>query len=612
MKQLFFVLFSISLLFVSCENEWLPTSETIPETTLNVIRIAEPTGIRNCGSEALMDRLMQDPDYANAFRAKLQQLEHASESRVDCATPVLIPVAIHFQGLSNPDRPCLETMAQEQIAALNADYTASNGEIDNWSANVSDWFPGINIRSACMEFVIASQNHPAGSGLTDGQLAVTINQVDGDFDSDWSGYLNIFVIKNTGYLGYAPLGGDGNGDGVVIDAEAFGTGRQCSGIGASAPFDKGRTLTHELGHYLFLDHIWGNGCNVDDGVSDTPDQANENYGCPDLGISSCGSPDLHMNYMDYTDDACMYMFTLGQVNRMENYLNTSLEGILSNAASVLGEGNNGGGGGTTPDPSCTDGIQNGDETGVDCGGSCTPCEVPQVCSSPEAFVVTNIDATSYHISWLAPAEAQRFRFRYRKTGDSWTGVTILENAYTLEDLIPGQTYQFQVRTYCTSGGWQTWSQIGTIEVANTPTPPGGGGDCADYKVTMKLVLDDFGSETSWVLKNAANQRIASGGTYGDFQSGKMISEDFCLPDGCYKFVLRDSYGDGICCYYGNGSLSLEDGNGVLIAASDGRFGRAERINFCVGNAGRMQETQIEKDAQAPVNPAKLERLQAKP
>ena len=99
--------------------------------------------------------------------------------------------------------------------------------------------------------------------MNDGDAAVTINQTNGDRANSWSGYINIFVNDADGNLGYSPLGGSGNGDGVVINRDAFGAGNGCTGVSPQSPYDLGRTLTHELGHYLNLDHIWGGGCNQD-------------------------------------------------------------------------------------------------------------------------------------------------------------------------------------------------------------------------------------------------------------------------------------------------------------------------------------------------------------
>ena len=89
----------------------------------------------------------------------------------------------------------------------------------------------------------------------------------------------------------------------------------------ASPFDKGRTTTHEVGHYLNLRHIWGDGrCNRDDFVSDTPTSDAPNYGCPSFPTTNCRSTDMTMNYMDYTNDACMNMFSVGQKTRMRGVL----------------------------------------------------------------------------------------------------------------------------------------------------------------------------------------------------------------------------------------------------------------------------------------------------
>jgi hypothetical protein len=116
-------------------------------------------------------------------------------------------------------------------------------------------------------------------------------------------------------LGYAQFpGGKPATDGVVIDDNAFGrTGT------ATAPFNKGRTATHEVGHWMNLIHIWGDEECGTDRVADTPRANDANYGCPAFPLrSTCaGKPiEMTMNYMDYTDDACMYMFTAGQKKRM--------------------------------------------------------------------------------------------------------------------------------------------------------------------------------------------------------------------------------------------------------------------------------------------------------
>lgn len=144
---------------------------------------------------------------------------------------------------------------------------------------------------------------------------------------DTKRYLNIWVCTlGNSLLGYAQFpGGPPSTDGVVILNTAFGTTGS-----AAAPFNKGRTTTHEIGHYLNLSHIWGEGriptCTDSDFVSDTPNQFQPNTGKPAFPHISCNNVphgDMFMNYMDYVDDAAMFLFSTGQVTRMHAYLDNA-------------------------------------------------------------------------------------------------------------------------------------------------------------------------------------------------------------------------------------------------------------------------------------------------
>ncbi|MFK8105272.1 MAG: M43 family zinc metalloprotease, partial [Saprospiraceae bacterium] len=326
MKKLNLLLMALAaclLTFVSCEKD----SELLVEKdAISTPQDLDSQG-RSCSMETHMEKLLADPEYRNAHQRKLKRMSEMTITRsANCTNITTLPVAVHFQGVNNPDMDCLRQLAEIQVQVLNEDYQGTNPDIGLWNSNASS-FPGVNNAEACLEFCIASQNHPAGFGLNDGDLAITFNSTSGDFVSQWSGYINIFVRANTGVLGYSPLGGSGNGDGVVVDASAFGKGLSCGGISPNAPYDLGRTLTHEMGHYLLLDHIWGGGCGSDDAVNDTPNSSSPYFGCPNVGASTCSSTDMHMNYMDYTNDACMYMFSDGQAGRMENYVLANLSNV---------------------------------------------------------------------------------------------------------------------------------------------------------------------------------------------------------------------------------------------------------------------------------------------
>ena len=106
----------------------------------------------------------------------------------------------------------------------------------------------------------------------------------------------------------------------------------------------------------------------------------------------------------------------------------------------------------------------------------------------------------------------------------------------------------------------------------------GSGSCAD--VTFTLTLDNFGSETSWEIRDDLGTVLYGGGTYDDKTAGQVISQTFCLDEGCYYLTMKDTYGDGICCAYGNGSYRLTDADNQLIA-SGAQFGGSETTSFCV-------------------------------
>lgn len=303
---------------------------------------------RTCGMEQKMQQIMNDPaqraayiDLQNRFETELERLTTTINRNPNVV--IRIPVAVHFPSVSGTSalRPCLRTLAQNQVNILNADYNGTNADIVNY-LNDAPFYPGTNTGSLQVEFVIATQNHPAGTGLVNGDLAVTFGTdflSGADSDTTWSGYMNL-VVRNEGtqILGYSPLGGSpGAGNTVVINRNCFGSGSGCSGYVPAAPYNLGRTLTHELGHFFNLRHTFdgcdGSNCATSgDRVCDTPDTETESYECPAAGeVYGCVDATLTMNYMDYVNDACMYMFTAGQATRMLAYYN-AIAGQFSTTA----------------------------------------------------------------------------------------------------------------------------------------------------------------------------------------------------------------------------------------------------------------------------------------
>jgi len=577
-------IFAVLVLLVGCKKDL----DLGPETTPAPLPTSQLKK-RSCTMQTHTNRLLQDPNYRQAHQLKFEKVRSMVAERNACTTPVVIPVAVHFQDITNPDAACLRQLAENQIRILNADFQATNDDLAKWTNEAASFFPGISNGETCIRFCLATQNHPSGYELSEGGPAVTINTTTGDFDTKWADYLNIFVQPNLGSLGYSPLGGEGKGDGVVIDANAFGSGNGCGTVNPESPFNLGRTLTHEVGHYLLLDHIWGDGCNVDDEVADTPEAETDYAGCPALGASSCGSADMHMNYMDYTDDACMYVFSAGQSARMENYLSSSLQHLIVKANSVCSADN---GGGNTP--SCTDGIQNGDESGVDCGGAnCPPCK-NSACELPN-----NINAiassSSAVITFNVVQGATSYQCRYKTQGaPSYQELNTQATFFTINDLQAGTEYEYQIRSICADGNSDYSS---TANFSTGSNGDHGSCDCSGLQLDIVLSLDAWGSEVTYELLDAEGAALKTGGPFEDEVEGQLIEDMACLEDGCYTLALYDSFGDGICCEYGEGKLELLDASGAILATSNGAYGFEDYIDFCVEN-GQFQLIEARRPARS--------------
>jgi hypothetical protein len=160
-----------------------------------------------------------------------------------------------------------------------------------------------------------------GSLKFDGRPRIYYDDLGGSSSWDPEDYINIRVGQLNGLIGIATFPGQviPAEDGIIVDPNAFGF--FCSTANGSF---HGRTLTHEMGHFFNLYHIWGqNGCDTGDLVDDTPMQDTDHRTeCPAHPQVSCGSADMFMNYMDYTNDNCMAIFTKGQKERMLAALNS--------------------------------------------------------------------------------------------------------------------------------------------------------------------------------------------------------------------------------------------------------------------------------------------------
>ena len=251
---------------------------------------------------------------------------------------ITIPVVVHVVYNTNAEN-ISDAQIFSQMDVLNADFRRTNSDASN---TPSVWQ---NIAADCeIDFCLATID-PNGNPTT-GITRTNTNQTSFSISSDnvkyssaggidpWpqDDYLNIWVCDlGGGLLGYAtpPSNWTNPEDGVVIGYRYFGT----TGV-VQAPYNKGRTATHEVGHWLNLDHVWGDNNCGNDQCGDTPVQQAPNYGCPSFpSTSNCTgngtSGDMYMNYMDYTNDACMNLFTNDQKSRMIAAINQYRSNLLN-------------------------------------------------------------------------------------------------------------------------------------------------------------------------------------------------------------------------------------------------------------------------------------------
>lgn len=287
---------------------------------------------RTCGTMPRYVRLLgSDPAFAQRRELIEQQIQAQAALRAQKANGkaglIRIPVVVHVVWNSPMDN-ISDAQIASQIVAANADFRALNVDLANVPGVWSDLVGNPNI-----EFALATvdpQGQPT-SGITRHNTSALSFTDNDDVKSSAKGgadpwpsdrYLNVWVCALGGaLLGYASFPGEpAELDGVVVRSTCFGT----TGT-AAAPFDLGRTFTHEVGHWLDLYHIWGddadspNVCGGSDQVDDTPNAAGPNLGTPAFPHISCNNGpngDMFMNYMDYVDDGAMVMFTRGQVNRI--------------------------------------------------------------------------------------------------------------------------------------------------------------------------------------------------------------------------------------------------------------------------------------------------------
>jgi len=307
MKKSLVLLAGVVMFGLSCNKSTSNEDESFQDEEITATK-------RSCSSDdVLQQQLIEDPTLGTRMNAieefTRRIIESPDQNRL---VNGIIEIPVVFNVLyKTTAQNVSQAQLQSQIDVLNEDFAATNADYNLTSTYNSVKSGNIAVRFV-LDAVVRKQTNTT-SWSTNNAMKKSAK---GIAPTSPTTKLNIWVCNmGGGILGYAQFpGGSSATDGVVLDDNA--TGRTGT---AAAPFNKGRTATHEVGHWMNLRHIWGDATCGTDQVGDTPTHNTANYGCPASGHkSTCsGTPvEMTMNYMDYTDDACMYMFSLGQETRM--------------------------------------------------------------------------------------------------------------------------------------------------------------------------------------------------------------------------------------------------------------------------------------------------------
>jgi len=462
------------------------------------------------------------------------------------------------------------------INALNEDYrkmAGTNGDGDGADIRVEFCLaqrdPDGNAHSGINRVNGCSVTDYCAEGITAGQ-GQGANELDVKNLSRWPNqdYYNIWVVTEiennnggSGIQGYAYFPTTSPVDGTVILYNAFGTEGNLKSY-----TDLNRTLTHELGHGFALFHTFQGGncsetnCELQgDRVCDTP---------PTILNSSCSNPACSgtqqvENYMDYTSQSCKNMFTEGQKERMRLSIQNSRSNLIN-----------------------SNGCEPVVPASADAGITGILAPVGSSCNSIIEPVVT---LTNFGDNPLSNTT-----IRYRTDGSwqthNWTGL-----------LGPDQSTDIVLPEF--DGGWgnktlevETQNPNGTVD-----SNPSNDGMTAPYvavedanTLTVNITLDVLGGQTTWLLRDEADNVLAEGGPYANFQEGTVESTEICLLDGCFEFVIMDAVGNGICCFNGNGSYEVVDQDGNVVA-SGAEFGNQETTEICFNPGGSAPVAEFSAD-----------------
>lgn len=426
---------------------------------------------RSCSTtEYLNNQLQSNPAVRYKMReVEMRTAENVRSARGDMLGVVTIPVVVHIV-YNQDDQNITDEQIRSQIDVLNQDFGRTNPNRFDTPAN----FQGAAANSK-LSFELASQDSYGNptNGITRTRSSQALfspsnNGVKystmGGMDAwDTKSYLNIWVCKlGAGMLGYAqfPGGGPNEADGVVIDYKFMGT----KGT-VRAPFDQGRTCTHEVGHWLNLKHIWGDGpCETDDFVGDTPPVADAHYGCMRTAMACDGGPAMVSNFMDYTDDACMNLFTFGQAERMRALFAP---------------------GGYRRQMLFTKGLE---------------ANLPVVSAAPQLLNASEVTALGARLSWSPVSGADSYTARFRAIGETdWASKSFDRTFVNATRLEACTDYEFQIQSMVAgiNSGYsdsKLFRTVGCEDNSSTPIVGVSNNESNTSYPSNLFISDEFGNQ----------------------------------------------------------------------------------------------------------------------
>lgn len=381
-------------------------------------------------------------------------------------------------------------------------------------------------------------------------------------------YMNMWSVNfsdNT-LLGYAQFpsgstlsglnasGGLATTDGVVCNYSTFGSSSFNDGTFLlNAPYDKGRTMTHEVGHFLGLRHIWGDATCGNDFCNDTPTAHTANYTC-NKNIVSCNNPSVYEmveNYMDYTNDTCMNIFTVDQNARFVAVMNNSprrstLKTSQKDVAIPL--------------------FANDAELKFErsCNGAAPSCVPTPGSASVALYNRGTSNITNAVFSYTINGSTQNYTY----TGNLAPNKSAIISFPIAANVTSGP---FSATITSVNGGAD---QRATNDSFSTTYTTGNAPVVSNGNYTFTLQNDYFGSEVDWNLTNSAGVIVYSSAPYSDVPNPNqstplpaVITQTFVLANDCYTFTINDSDGDGIYNYGGYYNLKNSSGATVFSGSS---------------------------------------------